>query len=150
MKSVKTKAKNFFGAKTLYMYEVTGASKVKKHKPDTKFIMIEERVVLFEAKDFESAIKKAEKEAKAYESTHTNPYKQKVKIKYLNCVDVYEVYDDLENGCEVYSTTNLVKKTELKKNLLDIHFGVLLKQKEEIQIRTKFLNIEYSQFKDEK
>lgn len=149
MKSAKTKSKTIFGAKTLYLYEVTGASKVKKHKPDTKFIMIEERVVLFEAKDFESAIKKAEKEAKAYESTHTNPYKQKVKIKYMNCVDVYEVYDDLADGCEVYSTTNLVKKNEMKKHLLDIHFGEVLKQKQEIDIRTKFLNIEYSQFKDE-
>jgi len=149
MKSAKTKAKTLFGAKTLYLYEVTGASKVKKHKPDTKFIMIEERVVLFEASDFESAMKKAEKEAKSYETTHTNPYKQKVKIKYLNCVDVYEVYDDLGDGCEVYSTTNLIKKDLMKKNLLDIHFGQLLKQKEEIQIRTKFLNIEYSQFKEE-
>lgn len=149
MKSVKTKAKTFFAAKTLYLYEVTGTSKVKKQKPDTKFIMIEERVVLFEAKDFETAIKKAEKEAKSYESTHTNPYKQKVKIKYLNCVDVYEVYDDLADGCEVYSTTNLLKKNVLKKNLLDIHFGELLNQKAEIQVRTKFLNIQYSQFIEE-
>lgn len=99
-----------FGAKTLFKLQLSGPVKKRKVKYDNKYNAYEERVVLIFAKDFKSAMLKAEKDAKKYESTHISPFGQKVNIKFLKCVDLFELYDDLRDLEEVYSTTLLIHK----------------------------------------
>ena len=60
-----------------------------------KAYVYEERIVLVQAEDFQSAIEKAEKEARAYADSGTI---------YLEYITVFNLYDSiLRNGSEVYS-----------------------------------------------
>jgi Domain of unknown function (DUF4288) len=70
--------------------------------------LVEERVVLFEAKDFEDAIEQAESDAHQYceRTKFVNIYGQSVKLNFLGAVDAFAISDVAPSaGCEVYSFT---------------------------------------------
>lgn len=65
---------------------------------------------LVRARSIDEAIRKGECEAHKYaaEASHRNPYGQRVKRRYLNDCDAFELWDDPANGDEVFSTTEVV------------------------------------------
>ncbi len=78
---------------------------------DPKSTLVEDRIVLFQATDFDDAIKQAKAEAKRYcaSTKYTNIYGQRVRLKFLGETDAFEIADEEPaTGCEVYSTTAIV------------------------------------------
>ena len=78
-----------FAVKTLYRTTATGRPKRRDKHYDPDTALIEERVVLFRASTFDSAIRKAEREARKYaadDSGH-NGYGQALATEYLECCD---------------------------------------------------------------
>ena len=106
-------AMKWYGAKTLYRIGASGKPRATDRYYDSDASLVEERIVLFQARSFDEAIEKAEKEAAAYiKETHVNPYGQKVRQRYLGEVNVYELFEDPGTGVEVYSRTEFVPATE--------------------------------------
>lgn len=98
-----------FTVKSLYVWEVA-KSKTKS---------LQERVVLISAKNAQSAIAKAEKEAQKYsKQTFLNHQHQKVSIRVMDFFDVHEVDIDLNKGGEVFSTSTLFTKKQSDTALL--------------------------------
>lgn len=133
----------FFGAKTLYLIEVS-ESKRKKEISKSNFHLLEERIVLIKARNFNEAIRKGEREAIAYESTHVNPFGDKVICRYLGCIDIFEIYTSPEDLAEIYSINYLVDKKINRKQILDQHFGKNINRNREKIIRQKFLNSDFN------
>lgn len=78
---------SWYAARTVYNCYPNKKSKKK---------IYEERVVLFVAKSFNNAIKKAEKEADEYSNAN--------QMKYLGFVNVFKLFEQsITNGTEVYS-----------------------------------------------
>jgi len=44
-----------------------------------------------------------------------NPYGQKVKQKYIGYIDVFEPFEKLKKNIEIFSSTFLIDKSELKR-----------------------------------
>lgn len=135
--------KKMFAVKTFYITEAVGRAKLADKNYKKGIALYEERVVLFFAKNFDEAIKKAEEEARQYAKySFSNIYKQKVKTKYLDACDAFEIYDSLKNGAELYSMTHVWKKGSLNK-LLDEKMGGISDKKEKI-LRINFSNEEFN------
>jgi hypothetical protein len=79
---------NWYGAKTIYKHSLI--------EDDIAKTLFEERVVLFQAIDFDGAIAQAEAEAGAYALSHD--------VEYLGFMDVFYIFDEkVGQGTEVYS-----------------------------------------------
>ncbi|MBU2985186.1 DUF4288 domain-containing protein [Saccharophagus degradans] len=78
----------FYAAKCLYRHD-------QLEPIESKSFVYEERIILIQADDFDSAMKKAEKEAREYADSGT------VYLEYLNVFHLYEYI--LHNGSELYS-----------------------------------------------
>jgi Domain of unknown function (DUF4288) len=79
---------NWYGAKTIYKHNLI--------EDDTAKTLFEERVVLFQAVDFDGAIAQAEVEAEAYAVSHD--------VEYLGFMDVFHIFDEkVGQGTEIYS-----------------------------------------------
>ena len=141
--AAKSRRLKYFGAKTLYLVEVVGSVK-RGNGTDKRYNMYEERIVLVRASSFDDALTKAIKDAKVYENVHTNPFGQKVKTKFLNCIDVFEMFSKVEDLAEVYSITSLVRKSVKVDTVLDHNFGEELGNDKEKKIRVKFLNEKFT------
>lgn len=79
---------------------------------------------MIKARSFDEAIKKGEKEAKNNLSEYKNFYGQKVKQRYLEVCDAFELFDEPnENGVEVFSlietVSDKVKDSVLIENKFD-------------------------------
>lgn len=132
-----------YGVKSYYRWTVSGR----------KLSKLEERIVLFKARSFDQAILKAEKEAKKYsEEGFSNPFGLKVKIKVLGFFDAYEIYDDLTNGCEIFSSMTLLEKPLSDKAVLLKVLDLDQKdvQKRENTLSMYFRNIEFNASMNEK
>jgi hypothetical protein len=80
---------NWYGAKTIYKHDLIEDGIAK--------VLFEERVVLFQAADFEGAIAQAEAEAEEYCLSHEN-------VVYLGFLDLFHIFDGIVGqGTEVYS-----------------------------------------------
>jgi hypothetical protein len=103
---------NWYGVKTWYRMEAKGKPSFKDEDYEADSTLIEERIVLFKARNFSEAIRKAEKEAKRYAAkvAYQNIYGQRVTLRYLDCCNAYELFDAPDVGVEVYSTTERVSK----------------------------------------
>lgn len=135
---------SWYAVKTIYQWKAHGKPKVTDSAYDPNTIVIEERVVLFRARSFDEAIRKAEKEAKEYTAdTHINPYGQKVKLRYLNACDAFILYDPPEAGVEVYSITELVCEKIKDKEIIERKLGKEYGQKDR-SLRRKFFNKDFS------
>jgi hypothetical protein len=132
-----------YSVKSYYRWSVSGRVLSK----------LEERVVLFKARSFDGAIRKAEREAKKYSlEKFTNPFRQEVSISALEYFDAYEVYDSLESGCEIFSSSTLIEGKITDKKVL---FKILDLDQKEIQkkediLNMYFRNIEFNQVLNEK
>ena len=100
--------------RTLYRLTATGKPKNCDEFFDPSSTLIEDRIILLQATCFDDAVAKGEKEARAYckQTRFTNVYGQKVRLRYLNAHDVYEIFDDKpQAGSEIYSSTELVSSS---------------------------------------
>lgn len=130
---------SWFGVKTIYRIEAVGLPQVVDSAYDPDATLIEERVVLFRARSFDEAIRKAEREAMRYAaSQHQNPYGQTVKMRYLQHCDAFLIYESPGVNVEVYSATEVVNKQIHDDEILDRKLG---KQRgsDDRQQRLKFL-----------
>ncbi len=93
---------------------------------DPTSTLVEERVVLFKANDFEDAIKQAEDDAHKYceENKFVNIYGQSVTMKFMGAVDAFFISDVSPSaGSEVYSSSTIVPRSVSKATLINERFG---------------------------
>ena len=113
---------SWYGVKTIYGSRCSG--KTSGPKGGTPSTVVEERVVIFRARTFAEAIKKAEKEASEYCNwKYTNPFGQKVKTKYLGACDAFILLDPPKSGSEVYSGMNAVDPRISDSQVIEGSFG---------------------------
>lgn len=131
---------SWYGVKTIFRTEARGKPQAVDSAYEPDATLIEERIVLFRARSYDEAIRKAEKEAREYASLdRINPYGQKVVTRYLKACDAFIIYDSLGAGAEVYSATEVIGKQVSDKEILDCKLG-----KEGRVKRKKFLNREFA------
>lgn len=133
---------SWFGVKTIYRIEAFGRPQAIDSAYDPDATLIEERIVLFRARSFDEAIRRAEKEATQYAaSQHRNPYGQTVKMRYLKSCDAFLMDESPGVSVEVFSATEVVHKQIPDDEILDSKLG---KQRgsNDRQQRLKFLHQE--------
>lgn len=136
------KKKKWFSAKSAYSLIVKGSPKLIDANYDPNITLVEERVVLIQARNILEAKKKSLNEAIKYaKETHENPYGQTVITKLLDYIDVYELDDDvlLSDGVEIYSDTRLLGKELTLVKIKNLIFGKIESRKEEKK-RINFCN----------
>ena len=115
----------WFGVKTVFRKEAIGKPTYVDASYEAKLTLVEERIVLIRARSFDEAISKAEAEAEKYAAgNYSNCYGQLVTQRYLRACDAFELYDDPNNGVEVYSNTELVPKRVSDSKVIDQHLGI--------------------------
>lgn len=134
----------WFSVKTLYRWSETVPASDTTTKNENP-ILLEERVVLFKARSIESAIKKAEKEAEAYSTVLVkNSYGHDIQVQYLGCCEAFEMFDNPEDGKEIYSQTNIYPSSLKKEDAIELRFGPELNKEEEAILRRKFEDGKFS------
>ena len=111
----------WYGVRTLVRVVASGKPKMVDKNFDPNATLLEDRVVLFQADSFESAIKQAKDEAQRYCKSieFVNIYGQKVRLKFLKTADAFSLMDQEPSaGCEVYSSTVLVPESVSNADLL--------------------------------
>lgn len=138
------KNKKWFAVKTLYVTRAVGKSNAKGKQAFAE--LLEERVVLFQAANANAAVKAAEKDAKEYSQyTYTNFENQAVQTEYLNACDVFELYETLESGVELFASTEVLKKKTSKAELIARKLGHL-ETKSTIKMRKRFMSKELAAY----
>lgn len=113
----------WFGVKTLYRTTAKGRVRERDRNFDADAVLIEERVVIFRARSFAEAIRKAEREALASTKTSwTSPYGQRVETEYLGACDAFEMFEAPRDGAEVFSR---VETSSSKRSKRDIVYALL-------------------------
>jgi Domain of unknown function (DUF4288) len=123
---VARKKTGWYGVRTLVRLIATGRPKKTDKHFDPMTTLVEDRVVLFRADSFDSAIEKAEKEAQQYcrRTRFTNIYGQSVRMKFLRMVDAFSMLDhEPVVGSEVYSSTTLVARSVSDAKLIAQRYG---------------------------
>lgn len=134
--------KKWFAVKTLYVTRAVGKTKVKPAFAE----LLEERVVLFQAANANGAVKAAEKDAKEYSKyTYQNFDGQAVQTEYLNACDVFELYETLESGVELFASTEVLTKKASKNDLIARRLGKL-ETNSTIKMRKRFMSKELSAY----
>ena len=100
----------WFAVKTLYRSTPLGKPRGRDEKYKPGVGSLEERVVLFRARDGKSAIRKALAEAKKYskENLRTNVYGQEVAMVPLEFAEAHQLLDEPGDGVEVFSLIQIV------------------------------------------
>lgn len=138
------KNKKWFAVKSLYVTRAVGKSNAKGKQTFAE--LLEERVVLFQAANANAAIKAAEKDAKEYSQyTYTNFEGQTVKAEYLNACDVFELYEELGSGVELFASTEVLTKKTSKTELITRKLG-RLETKSTIKMRRRFMSKELAAY----
>lgn len=134
----------FYTVKTIFRITAVGRPNATDMRYRKNLDMIEERIVIIKARSFDEAIKKGEIEARKYASSSPpiNPYGQKIIQRYIGSIDVFEPFEDFKENKEIYSSTQLIPATWTNKTVADRILGP--QYKNERQLRTKFLNREFS------
>jgi hypothetical protein len=123
---VPRKRTGWYGVRTLVRLIATGRPKNTDKHFDPTTTLVEDRIVLFRADSFDSAIQKAEQEAQQYcrRTRFTNIYGQSVRMKFLRMVDAFSMLDHEPSvGSEVYSSTTLVNRSVSDGKLIAQRFG---------------------------
>jgi len=117
--------KNWYAARALFRFVATGEPKRKDRYFDPDSTFLEDRIVLVQATSFDDAIKKGEREAKAYCKSvrFNNVYGQNVELKYLGAMNVFEMSDHPGPLCEVYSLMTIVPRSLRDSTLVTQRFG---------------------------
>jgi hypothetical protein len=121
---------HLFSVKSLYKWKVEGQT----------LFNFEERIVLFKAKNFETAISKAEKEAKKHaKNSYINIDGKKVTLIGLEFFDAHAIEDEeLKDGSELFSSSTTVTSKLSDKQL--IAKAIDLDQKIAPKLRDKIEN----------
>ncbi|MCX6628631.1 MAG: DUF4288 domain-containing protein [Candidatus Solibacter sp.] len=117
---------SWYGVRTLFRFVAVGKPKVTDRHFDATSTLVEDRVVLFRADTFDSAIKHAEAEAREYcnRTRYVNIYGQSVQLKSLGVANAYSLYEDEPSaGCEVYSATTIVPRIVSDVRVVAERFG---------------------------
>lgn len=120
---------HLFSVKSLYKWKIEGET----------YANVEERIVLFFAKDFEGAIAKAEKEAKKHaKNSYTNINGKKVTLIDLEFFDAHVLEDgDFEDGKEVFTSTTLINTKLSNKQIvakaIDLDQKITAKMREKLE-----------------
>jgi hypothetical protein len=131
----------WYGVRTLLRLTATGRPKNTDKHFDPTSTLVEDRVVLFRADSFESAIEQAEEEAQQYcrQTRFTNIYGQSVRMKFLRIVHGFSMHDHGPvAGSEVYSSATLVARTVSNAKLIAQRFGGY--DEDTVENRYKFLD----------
>lgn len=106
------KKPKWYGVKTLYRWVAVGRPAGKDRLYSASFTLVEERVVLIQARTFDEAIRKAEREAQRY-CTHRyrNPYGQRVKFRALSYVNASIIDSRPGHAAELFSVTEVVPRS---------------------------------------
>jgi hypothetical protein len=104
----------WFAVKTFLRTRPTGAPKRRDHTYRAGLAAVEERVVLFRAKDAGAAIKKGRAEAAKYAkaSRTRNVYGQSVTTEMLGYTETFELFEDPAEGAELFSSIEVVPAAE--------------------------------------
>lgn len=130
-------AKQWFGVKSVYLLTADGKPKTKDASYKNVTSMVEERVVLISAKDFEHALNLGQKEAKEYASaSFENPYGQTVSMKVLG-LDAFLLSDKIGDHAEIFSSTELLEEKISPKAILNHRLG-RDPGKNDVKLRRKF------------
>lgn len=136
------KNKKWFAIKTLYVTRAVGRSKTKAAFAE----LLEERVVLFQAANANAAVKAAEKDAKEYSQyTYSNFENQAVRTEYLNACDVFELYETLDSGVELFASTEVLTKKVSKADLIARRLGKM-ETNSTIKMRKRFTSKELDSY----
>jgi hypothetical protein len=135
----------YFGVKYLVRAKVLGKPKGVKRTFKSTMDLLEERVLIIRARKVDDAFKKAEREQARYcRRSYVSTYSQKVVFEPIACFDSFSLSsDDLRvrilkgDLAEVYSRTELVRKTEADEMIVNRLFGK--KAKNEQAHRLNFL-----------
>jgi hypothetical protein len=132
----------WYGVRTAYRSKPAGKPQGTDEDYSANMTLVEDRVVLIRARSFKEAIYKGEREAKAYAASapHRNPYGQPVQQRYLGYCDAYELFIEPGASIEVFSTTEVISKTESDSRVIDRFIGSKELRKANRQ-RRNFLNI---------
>jgi hypothetical protein len=133
--------KAWYGVRTLYRLAAEGAPKIRDRHFDPESTLIEDRVVLFQATNFDEAIAQGIREGQAYckQAKFVNPYGQKVRMRFLEACDAFEIFEGrLGAGLEVYSSTELVRASISDQAVIRRRMGP--KAAEPHEARYKFVN----------
>ena len=131
----------WYGVKTIYRTKAIGKPRHADARFDAEGTLIEERVVLFRARNFDEAIRKAGKEAHAYSTaSYRNIYGQRVVQRYLGACDAYELFESPAASIEVFSSTEVVPGSVSNREVLNRRLGEEGRPKR--TKRTKFFNAE--------
>lgn len=138
------KSKKWFAVKTLYITRAVGKSNAKGKQAFAE--LLEERVVLFQAANANAAVKAAEKDAKEYSQyTYKNFENQAVRTEYLQACDVFELYESLDHGVELFASTEVLTKKTSKADLIARKMGRLETQST-IKMRKRFMSKELAAY----
>jgi hypothetical protein len=131
----------WYGVRTLFRLFATGKPKWTDRYFDPASTLVEDRIILFQAKSFGDAIKQAEAEARHYCKAirYLNVYGQSVRLKFLGAIDAFSMPDTkLYAGVEVYSSTAIVPNSVRDARVVTRWFGK--KEKGAWQARNKFID----------
>jgi hypothetical protein len=133
--------KAWYGVRTLYRVAAEGAPKTRDRHFDPEATLIEDRVVLFQAIDFDDAIAQGIKEGRSYckQTRFVNPYGQQVRMRFLEACDAFEIFAGRPStGFEVYSSTELVRASISDRAIIRRRMGAKASGADEA--RYKFVN----------
>ena len=145
----KRKSRNYwYGVKSLYRMEAVGEPRAADAYYDPEGTLIEERVVLVRASSDKEAVKKGAREADRYardpfNRRHLNPYGQEVEMRRIRALQISPVMWPLNDGCEIWSDTEVFAATVTDAEIEDRRFG-RDEPKALRRLRKKFLNREFS------
>jgi hypothetical protein len=130
----------WYGVRALFRLVAVGKPKWTDRHFDPASTLVEDRVVLFQATDFDHAIKQAEAEARRYCKTvkYTNIYGQSVRLRHLQAIDAFSMYDSPRAGGEVFSSTAIVPNSLRDARVVTTWFGK--KERLASRSRNKFID----------
>jgi Domain of unknown function (DUF4288) len=84
----------WYGVRTLFRLVATGKPRWSDRNFDPSSSLVEDRIVLFQANDFDDAIKQVEAEAKRYyrATKYLNIYGQSVPLRFLGATDAFSIF----------------------------------------------------------
>ncbi len=133
--------KSWYGVRTLFRLVAIGEPKWTDRYFDRAATLVEDRVVLFLATNFEDAIKQAGVEARGYckATRYANIYGQSVQLRFLEATDAFSMHDNQPRaGVEVYSSTSIVPTSVRDAGVVTMWFGK--KERGPWQARNKFID----------
>jgi hypothetical protein len=105
------KRREWFGVKTLYRVAPEGRPLGKDRFYSASMTLIEERVIVVRARSADEAARMGRREAAQYARGHRrNPYGQRVRVRFMGYIYVYDIDQPVREGIEVFSTTEVMSR----------------------------------------